>query len=121
MAYIRPPRPSPENRGGQSRRRRDLRRRFTWDGAAGSPPTPRELDALIERYRGRRFAGLLRDPAFKRLGPTGAQALTAEYRRRATQLKAAAVEDGRSVEGAGRGIREAGDAEAVAGRGGQLP
>jgi predicted DsbA family dithiol-disulfide isomerase len=64
------------------------------DAAAGPP-----LEALVEKYRGRRFEELLRDPGFTRLGPKGVQALAAEYRRQTKRLRAN-IEEARSAEGA---------------------
>jgi len=46
------------------------------------------LEALVEKYRGRRFEELLRDPSFTRLSPSGVQALAAEYRRQTKRLRA---------------------------------
>ena len=53
------------------------------DAAAGSA-----LEALVEKYRGRRFEELLRDPGFTRLSPSGVQALATEYRRQTKRLRA---------------------------------
>ena len=50
--------------------------------AAGAP----HLEALVEKYRGRGFEELLRDPGFRRLSPSGVEALAAEYRRQAQRL-----------------------------------
>jgi|SRR5829696_1983500 len=53
-----------------------------------SRPTWRALEALVEKYRGRRFEDLLDDPGFRRLSPTGVHALAAEYRRQTKRLRA---------------------------------
>src|SRR5215208_6739093 len=53
-----------------------------------SRPTWRALEALVERYRGRRFEELLRDSSFRRLSPAGVEALAAEYRRQTKHLRA---------------------------------
>jgi hypothetical protein len=47
-------------------------------------------ETLVERYQGRRFEELLRDPEFKRLSEVGVQALAADYRRKAKRLRAEA-------------------------------
>jgi hypothetical protein len=44
------------------------------------------LDALVEKYRGRRFEELLRDPGFARLSPSGVEARAAEHRRQTKRL-----------------------------------
>jgi hypothetical protein len=50
--------------------------------AVAGRPSP-----LVERYRGRRFEELLRDPYFKRLSEVDVQALAADYRRTAKRLR----------------------------------
>jgi hypothetical protein len=68
------------------------------DGAyvARRPSPPRSkrqvIETLVEKYRGRRFAELVRDPDFKRLSELDVQALAAEYRREAKRLGAEADE-----------------------------
>ena len=59
--------------------------------AAGGPA----LEALVEKYRGRRFEELLRDPGFTRLSPSKVQALAAEYRHQ-TQLLRAEIDEARA-------------------------
>ena len=65
-----------------------------------SPPTWRALEALVEKYRGRRFEELLRDPGFRRLSPMGVRALAADYRRQTKRLRSD-IEEARSIEAAG--------------------
>ena len=72
---------------------------------AALPPNWRALEALVEKYRGRRFEELLRDPGFKRLSPTGVQALAAEYRRQTKRLRAESAQHGRSRRLARQGRR----------------
>jgi hypothetical protein len=60
-------------------------------------PARPSLEALVEKYRGRRFEELLRDPGFTRLGPKGVRALAAEYRRQTKRLWAD-IEEARSAE-----------------------
>jgi hypothetical protein len=59
---------------------------------ASHRPQRRTIEELVERYRGRPFEELLRNPNFKRLGPVDVQALAAEYRRLAKRLRAEADE-----------------------------
>jgi hypothetical protein len=66
------------------------------DAAAGPAP-----ESLVDKYRGRRFEELLRDPGFKQLSPAGVQALTAAYRRQTKRLWAD-IEEARTVEAAQR-------------------
>ena len=54
------------------------------------------LEALVEKYRGRRFEELLRDPGFTRLSPSRVQALAAEYRHQTKRLWAETEEAWRS-------------------------
>jgi hypothetical protein len=66
------------------------------DAAVGPP-----LEALVEKYRGRRFEELLRDPGFTRLSPVGVQALAAKYRRQTKRL-GRIFEEARTVEALSR-------------------
>lgn len=53
----------------------------------GSDLRPGKIEVLAERFSGRPFEEMLRDPEFKRLSEEEVVALTAEFRRRAAHAR----------------------------------